>query len=48
LKEITQNQPITVITMDYDTEKVEKTTFSLKFGLAHIGSFLSERNPIIL
>jgi glycosyltransferase involved in cell wall biosynthesis len=46
-EEIT-NQPITVITNGYDTEKVEKQPLDLKFSLAHIGSFLSERNPGIL
>ncbi|TDD75585.1 glycosyltransferase family 4 protein [Flavobacterium caseinilyticum] len=46
-QEIT-NKPIEVITNGYDTEEVEKQTLDSKFSLAHIGSFLSERNPLIL
>jgi glycosyltransferase involved in cell wall biosynthesis len=42
------NKPIAVITNGYDTERVEKQTLDAKFSLAHIGSFLSERNPSIL
>lgn len=42
------NKPIEVITNGYDVEKVEKQTLDAKFSLAHIGSFLSERNPKIL
>ena len=42
------NKPITVITNGYDNEAVTKTALDFKFSLAHIGSFLSERNPIIL
>ncbi|MEC5166726.1 hypothetical protein RCH18_002474 [Flavobacterium sp. PL11] len=41
-------KPIAVITNGYDTEQVEKQTLDNKFSLAHIGSFLSERNPLIL
>jgi glycosyltransferase involved in cell wall biosynthesis len=41
-------KPIAVITNGYDTEEVEKQTLDSKFTLAHIGSFLSERNPLIL
>ncbi|MBG6061254.1 glycosyltransferase involved in cell wall biosynthesis [Flavobacterium sp. CG_9.1] len=41
-------QPIEVITNGYDTEQVAKQTLDTKFSLAHIGSFLSERNPLIL
>ena len=41
-------KPISVITNGYDTEQVEKQTLDAKFSLAHIGSFLSERNPLIL
>ncbi|MDI1304633.1 MAG: glycosyltransferase family 4 protein [bacterium] len=41
-------KPIAVITNGYDTENVEKQTLDSKFSLAHIGSFLSERNPLIL
>ena len=42
------SKPISVITNGYDTEEVGKQTLDLKFSLAHIGSFLSERNPLIL
>jgi hypothetical protein len=28
--------------------KIETQTLDIKFSLAHIGSFLSERNPMIL
>ncbi len=42
------NKPIAVITNGYDTENVENQTLDSKFSLAHIGSFLSERNPLIL
>jgi len=41
-------QPIAVITNGYDTEEVEKQVLDAKFTMAHIGSFLSERNPLIL
>ncbi|MXN92414.1 glycosyltransferase [Flavobacterium sp. Sd200] len=41
-------KPIHVITNGYDVEKVEKQPLDEKFTLAHIGSFLSERNPKIL
>jgi glycosyltransferase involved in cell wall biosynthesis len=37
-----------VITNGYDIEKIEKQSLDEKFTLAHIGSFLSERNPRIL
>ena len=46
-QEIT-TKPIAVITNGYDKEEVEKQTLDSKFSLAHIGSFLSERNPLIL
>ena len=39
---------IEVITNGFDVEKVDKQTLDTKFSLAHIGSFLSERNPKIL
>ena len=42
------SKPIEVITNGYDVEKIEKQTLDEKFTLAHIGSFLSERNPKIL
>ena len=42
------NKPIAVITNGFDVEKVEKQIVDTKFSLAHIGSFLSERNPRIL
>jgi hypothetical protein len=42
------NKPIAVITNGYDTEQVGTLKLDTKFSLAHIGSFLSERNPSIL
>ncbi|MCF6130758.1 glycosyltransferase family 4 protein [Flavobacterium wongokense] len=42
------SKPIEVITNGYDVEKVEKQSLDEKFTLAHIGSFLSDRNPKIL
>ena len=41
-------QPITVITNGYDTELSERQVLDSKFTIAHIGSFLSDRNPTIL
>ncbi|OYX82883.1 MAG: glycosyl transferase family 1 [Flavobacteriales bacterium 32-34-25] len=41
-------KPIAVITNGFDVEKVEKQTLDTKFSLAHIGSFLSARNPQFL
>ncbi|MCW2119737.1 glycosyltransferase family 4 protein [Flavobacterium sp. 7A] len=41
-------RPIDVITNGYDTEPVGNQDLDTKFSLAHIGSFLSERNPAIL
>lgn len=46
-EEIT-HKPIHVITNGYDVEKIVKQPLDQKFTLAHIGSFLSERNPSIL
>ncbi|EIA08046.1 glycosyltransferase family 4 protein [Flavobacterium frigoris] len=42
------SRPIEVITNGYDNEVVEKQVLDVKFSLAHIGSFLSDRNPGIL
>ncbi|QSB26020.1 glycosyltransferase family 4 protein [Flavobacterium sp. CLA17] len=42
------NKPISVITNGYDIENVEKQALDTKFTLAHIGSFLSDRNPEFL
>ncbi|WP_396194851.1 glycosyltransferase family 4 protein [Flavobacterium sp.] len=42
------SRPIEVITNGYDVEKITKQPLDEKFSLAHIGSFLSERNPRIL
>ena len=42
------SKPIEVITNGYDIENVGKQTLDEKFTLAHIGSFLSDRNPILL
>lgn len=39
---------IEVITNGYDVEQIERQPLDEKFSLAHIGSFLSERNPRIL
>lgn len=41
-------KPIHVITNGYDTETIPKQPLDEKFTLAHIGSFLSERNPQML
>ncbi len=46
-KQITSN-PIEIITNGYDVEKIGNQILDRKFSLAHIGSFLSERNPRIL
>ena len=40
--------PIEVITNGYDIENVTKQPLDDKFSIAHIGSFLSDRNPTIL
>ena len=42
------DKPISVITNGYDIENVEKQALDSKFTLAHIGSFLSDRNPEFL
>ena len=42
------NKPIEVITNGFDVELVAPQTLDTKFTLAHIGSFLSDRNPDIL
>jgi glycosyltransferase involved in cell wall biosynthesis len=42
------SKPIEVITNGYDMEKITQQPLDAKFTLAHIGSFLSERNPRIL
>ncbi|WP_340154160.1 glycosyltransferase family 4 protein [uncultured Winogradskyella sp.] len=41
-------QPITVITNGYDAHKVKVEGKDDKFTLSHIGSLLSERNPVVL
>ena len=46
-KQIT-SKPIEVITNGFDVEKIGNQILDRKFSLAHIGSFLSERNPRIL
>lgn len=46
--QVITNKPIAVITNGYDTENVTKQALDYKFSLAHIGSFLSERNPKLL
>jgi hypothetical protein len=40
--------PIEVITNGYDVENVTKQSLDEKFTMAHIGSFLSDRNPKVL
>lgn len=40
--------PIEVITNGYDVENVDKQSLDEKFTMAHIGSFLSDRNPKVL
>ncbi len=40
--------PITVITNGFDVEKIARQPLDQKFSMAHIGSLLSERNPLIL
>ncbi len=42
------SKPIEVITNGYDVENTTKEPLDDKFTLAHIGSFLSDRNPKIL
>lgn len=42
------SKPIEVITNGYDVENIAKQALDEKFTLAHIGSFLSDRNPTIL
>ena len=41
-------QPISVITNGFDDVKVENQLLDKKFTLAHIGSLLTGRNPIVL
>ena len=46
--EMLTTKPIAVITNGFDVEKVEEQPLDSKFSLAHIGSFLSARNPQFL
>ena len=46
--EVITSKPISVITNGYDVEKTFKKDKDEKFTLAHIGSLLSERNPLVL
>ncbi|MGJ8550014.1 glycosyltransferase [Winogradskyella wichelsiae] len=41
-------QPVSVITNGYDTHKVRVEGKDIQFTLSHIGSLLSERNPVVL
>ena len=41
-------KPIAVITNGYDVETIARQPLDEKFTIAHIGSFLSERNPKML
>lgn len=42
------DQPVTVITNGYDYSQIQDTNKDPYFSLSHIGSLLSERNPIAL
>ncbi|HLA56272.1 MAG TPA: glycosyltransferase family 4 protein [Flavobacterium sp.] len=42
------SKPIAVITNGFDVERKTDTVLDTKFSLAHIGSLLSQRNPVIL
>jgi len=42
------NQPVSVITNGYDVENIKPKPMDEKFTIAHIGSLLSERNPLML
>jgi hypothetical protein len=46
--QVLTQKPIEVITNGYDVENVAKQTLDEKFTMAHIGSFLSDRNPKVL
>jgi hypothetical protein len=46
--EVITQKPIEVITNGFDVEISNETEFDKKFTLAHIGSLLSERNPVML
>lgn len=46
--EVLTTKPIEIITNGFDVEKVARQPLDEKFSIAHIGSFLSERNPRIL
>ncbi|CAM4054999.1 glycosyltransferase family 4 protein [Flavobacterium antarcticum] len=46
--QLVTTKSVHVITNGYDVEKIEKLLLDEKFTLAHIGSFLSQRNPRIL
>ena len=46
--EFITDKPIDIITNGYDNELIEAQSLDSKFSMAHIGSFLSDRNPEIL
>jgi glycosyltransferase involved in cell wall biosynthesis len=46
--ELLTSKPIEIITNGYDVETTERYPLDEKFTMAHIGSFLSDRNPRIL
>lgn len=46
--QVITNKPIEVITNGFDIENSKEQTLDTTFSLAHIGSFLSERNPKLL
>lgn len=42
------NKPITVITNGYDASIAVESTLDTRFSIAHIGSLLVDRNPLVL
>lgn len=46
--ELKTPKPVHLITNGYDVEHLPRTSLDEKFTLAHIGSFLSDRNPRVL
>ena len=46
--ELLTDTPIEVITNGYDIENIDRQVLDDKFTMAHIGSFLSDRNPTML
>ncbi len=46
--EVITSRPIQVITNGYEEQSYEQVTLSTSFSIAHIGSLLTARNPIVL